>query len=55
VLLLLQEENAEEKDRQIEMTARLRENSEISKSGTQWGVWGERATTEQLPGPSRGG
>ena len=32
VLLLLQEENEEEKVRSIEMTARLRENSEISKS-----------------------
>ena len=32
VLLLLQEENEEEKVWSIEMTARLRENSEISKS-----------------------
>ena len=32
VLLFLQEENAEEKDRKVEMTARLRQDSEISKS-----------------------
>ena len=32
VLLFLQEENAEEKDREVEMTARLRQDSEISKS-----------------------
>ena len=46
VLLLLQAENAEEKNRPIEVTARLWEDSEISKSrvrGQGWFLWGGRA------------
>ena len=57
MLLLLQAENAQEKNWPIEVTARLWEDSEISKSRVWWAgqfLWGGRARAGDPAQPVRG-